>query len=91
MGSAPILSREPSFDILGCMATSRGGPTCPVPCPFPLAPAAPRQRATTIAGASRHLCLPAQLHAPLVGTGDTTAVGISEPPRGKCPAHPEPP
>lgn len=91
MDSAPILSREPSFDILGSMATSHGGPTCPVPCPFPLAPAAPRQRATAIAGASRHLCLPAQLHTPLVGTGDTTAVGISEPPPRQVPSPPRAP
>lgn len=89
-GPAPTLSREHSFDTWGSMATSHGGLICPVLWPFlfPLAPAEPKQRATTIADASGHLChLPAQLHAPLVGTGETTALGISEsPPRSAAAA-----
>lgn len=91
VGSAPILSREPSFDILGSMATSRGGPTCPVPCRFPLAPAAPRQRATAIAvpagtSASQPSSTPHWWE--LETRPRWASVSL---PRGKCPPHPGPP
>lgn len=45
---------------------------------LPAGPGRARAEDHPIAGASRHLCLPAQRHAPLVGTGDTTAVGPGE-------------
>lgn len=63
----------------------------PSPLSLPSGPSSAQAEGHRYSCASRYLCLPAQLHAPLVGTGDTTAVGISEPPPRQVPSPPRAP